>query len=69
MLDAVSKCLEKSRSLYQPMFEIQDKYDPAEQEYERLLQDIQERLDDITAISGIIDKAKVDDGDPEATFG
>lgn len=69
LTDAVAVCLEKARATYLPRFEIQEQYDPLEQEYERLLQDIQERLDDITAISGIIDKAKVDEGEVGVTFG
>ncbi len=61
MLHDVGEEIRAARKAYKSTFENRDIYDPAESAFEELLEGIQERLDDITAITGIIDKGRMDD--------
>jgi hypothetical protein len=61
LINAVAEKIEASRKRYSVNFENPDTRDPLEAEYEILLEGILEDLDEITAISGIIDKARIDD--------
>lgn len=71
LIDEVSKEIDKARSseYYKPSFENPDSYDPAEAQYETLLEGIKERLDVITAITKIIDKGQIDDEEAGDVFG
>lgn len=69
MLNDVGEEIKAARLAYKSTFENLDFYDPAESAFEELLEGIQERLDDITAITGIIDKARVDNEYSELTAG
>lgn len=61
LINAVANKIQESRKKYSVTFENPETRDPLEAEYEILLEGILEDLDEITAISGIIDKARVDD--------
>ena len=61
MLEDVAKEIAIARKQYKSTFENPDMYDPDESSFEEILEGILERLDDITAITHIIDKAKSDD--------
>lgn len=65
----VAKEIEAARAIYKSTFENPETWDPDEAKFEMILEGIQERLDDITAITGIIDKAKMDDADEQEVFG
>jgi hypothetical protein len=70
LLVDVSKEIAIARKQYKSTFENPDIYDPDESAFEEILEGIQERLDDITAISHVIDKFRSnideDEDDPEA---
>ena len=57
----VANEIDIARKRYKSTFENPEIYDPEEATFEALLEGIQERLDDITAITHIIDKARSDD--------
>lgn len=61
MLEDVAKEIKAAREKYRSTFENPEMYDPEEQVFETILEGIQERLDDITAITHIIDKTRSDD--------
>lgn len=63
LIDDAAKEIEASRKEYRPSFENPDTYDPMEAQYETLLEGIKERLDVITAITHLIDAAKMEDDD------
>lgn len=69
MLKDVAKEIAFARKMYRPSYENPDLYDPEECTFEELLEGIQERLDDITAITHIIDKARVDDDEDGVVAG
>jgi len=69
LLKDVSKEIAIARKIYKPTFEDPTRYDPLESEFEEVLEGIQERLDDITAITHIIDKAQSDDYEDQIMAG
>ena len=60
-LDEVNKEIIEARKRYKPTFEDLERYDPDECAFEELLDGIKERLDLITAITGIVDKGQIQD--------
>ena len=60
-LDEVNKEIIEARKRYKPTFEDPERYDPDECTFEELLDGIKERLDLITAITGIVDKGQIQD--------
>ena len=69
MLKEVAKEIAIGRKMYKPTFEDPSRYDPEESKFEEVLEGIQERLDDITAITHIIDKAQSDDYEDQIMAG
>jgi len=69
LIDAVAKEIITARLWYRPSFENPEIYDPEEQTYEELLDGIKERLDDITAMTHIIDKGQMGETDDGEVFG
>jgi hypothetical protein len=69
MIEEVSKEIEQARKRYKSTFENPAKYDPEEAEYLLLLHGIKERLDVITAITHVIDKAQMDEDEERRTMG
>lgn len=69
LIEDVSNEINHARTRYKSTFENPDMYDPEESEYLLLLHGIKERLDVITAITHIIDRAQIDDDDEEAVMG
>lgn len=65
LLSDAAKEIAIARKLYKSTFEDPTKYDPLESDFEEVLEGIQERLDDITAITHIIDKGRVGDDDED----
>lgn len=63
LIIAVAAEIKTARLWYKPTFENPDIYDPEESTYEELLEGIQERLDDITAMTHIIDKGQINEDD------
>jgi len=61
LIEEVAKEIRTARAWYKPSFENPDVYDPEEQIYEELLDGIKERLDDITAMTHIIDKGQINE--------
>lgn len=68
MLEDVAKEIAVARKNYKSTFENPEIYDPEESKFESLLEGIQERLDDITAITHIIDKGKIEDEDEDGVM-
>lgn len=64
---AVAKKIQTSRAMYSVTFEDKETRDPKEAAYEEYLEGIIEDLDEITAMSGILDKTRIDT--EAATFG
>jgi hypothetical protein len=69
LLSDVAKEISIARKLYKSTFEDPTKYDPLESQFEEVLEGIEERLDDITAITHIIDKGRADDYEDEIPAG
>jgi len=64
-INAVAIKIQNARNQYSVTFENVDTRDPKEADYEILLEGILEDLDEITAISGIIDKQQISESEQE----
>jgi hypothetical protein len=69
LMSDVNKKLDKAEAAYNPTFERLTTKTQEEKDFSIALRGIKETLDEITAITKIIDKARLDDGDTDLTAG